>query len=72
MELESTEFSKLFPNISLTKYDNKKLSWWLTSEPAEYIYIKLTVLWKIFSILNLTQKIPENLTEIEVSEKTYS
>ena len=45
MEWERTKVSKLFPNISLTKYDNKNSSWWLTKVNLVNIYIQLTVLW---------------------------
>ena len=39
MELEPTKVYKLFPNISLTKYDNKNLGCWLTKVNLLYMYI---------------------------------
>ena len=38
--------SKLFPDITLTNYDNKKLSFWLTKVNLLNMYISLTAHWK--------------------------
>ena len=40
--LELTNCSKILPNISLTKYDNKNMSSWLTKVNLLKLYIQVT------------------------------